>query len=297
MNYNIKSDLGDGAFGLVKLAQHKVNKSLCALKLMPKNDDNQDQQYMFENEVSVLSELSHPNIVGLIDYDSDDTYYDENGESHKAYSIALELCSEGELFDIIAKTGSFSEELSRHYFHQMVDGLEHIWSKGLRHRDIKLENMLLDDKFILKYIDFGYSTARRHCDQSIGTTSYLAPEVFTKDKFRTKPLDIFALGIVLFTIYTRCPPFYQATSDDLNYRLFVADNEKYWDIFEKRLNGEKFPSEFKTLINDMLSHNPKKRPSLNQIKKYDWYNQSLPIEKQVVEELSMRSKILQSRDN
>ena len=98
-------------------------------------------------------------------------------------------------------------------------------------------------------------------------------------------------------MYCRCPPFYQATSDDLNYRLFVADNEKYWDIFEKRLNGEKFPSKFKTLINDMLSHNPKKRPSLNQIKKYDWYNQSLPIEEQVVEELSMRSKILQSRDN
>ena len=98
-------------------------------------------------------------------------------------------------------------------------------------------------------------------------------------------------------MYCRCPPFYQATSDDLNYRLFVADNEKYWDIFEKRLNGEKFPRKFKTLINDMLSHNPKKRPSLNQIKKYDWYNQSLPTEEQVVEELSMRSKILQSRDN
>ena len=296
MNYNIKSDLGDGAFGLVKLAQHKVNKSVCALKLMPKNDDNQDQQYMFENEVSVLSELSHPNIVGLIDYDSDDTYYDENGESHKAYSIALELCSEGELFDIIAKTGSFSEELSRHYFHQMVDGLEHIWSKGLRHRDIKLENMLLDDKFVLKYIDFGYSTARRHCDQSIGTTSYLAPEVFTNDKFRTKPLDIFALGIVLFTIYTRCPPFDKATSDDYNYKLFVAKNEKYWNIYGKRLR-RKFSSEFKTLINDMLSYDPKKRPSLSQIKKYDWYQGSLPIKEQVVEELSMRSKIARSEMN
>ena len=165
MNYNIKSDLGDGAFGLVKLVQHKVNNSLCALKLMPKNVDDQSQLNMFENEVSMLSELSHPNIIGLVDYEYDDAYCDENGQSHQAYSISLELCSEGELFDIIAKTGSFSDELSRYYFHQMIDGLEHIWSKGLRHRDIKLENMLLNDKFVLKYIDFGLSTTDRHCDQ------------------------------------------------------------------------------------------------------------------------------------
>ena len=292
MNYNIKETIGKGGYGTVKRAQHKETGTMCALKIIAKNPKDLNQEGLFESEVQVMKELSHPNIIQLLDYNYNDTYTNPYGRSFEVYSMGLELANQGELFDFIAETGSFDEEVSRHFFHQMMDGLEYMWSKGIKHRDIKPENLLLDNNFVLKYADFGFASDEEYSNQKRGTTSYMAPEVFLKDEFMTKPLDIFAAGIVLFTMYAAIPPFADAKSNNPHYNMFLVNNDKFWMYHEKRMNGRKFSKNFKTLINSMLDYDPENRPDIDQIKQFDWYNGSLPTEDMIIDEFSERSEML-----
>jgi len=85
----------------------------------------------------------------------------------------------------------------------MIDGLEYMWNLGIKHRDIKPENFLFDENYRIKFADFGFSSTETKTTTRNGTSSYLAPEAFLQDEFDTESLDIFALGIVLFTMFAR----------------------------------------------------------------------------------------------
>ena len=247
---------------------------------------------IFETEVELMKQLRHKNIIQLHEYHNESTYSNENIESSKTYSIILEYAPKGELFDYISKTGSFDDKTCRHYFHQMVDGLDHMWSKNIKHCDIKLDNLLLDQDYVLKYIDFGWSTKQKYFTEAIGTSVYHAPESFLTGEYETKPMDIFSLGVVLFIMFTQVKPFKIAKPDDKLYKAFVSNNNKFWLHFDKTLKNKKISQSFKELINTMLSPHPENRPYIEDIRRSDWYNESLPDEEEVITELEHRSSIL-----
>lgn len=284
MNYSIKGQLGKGGYGTVKKAQHKESGQVCALKIIAKNPNQPELESMIENEVNVMKELSHQNIIQLLDYSYNDVYTNDHGRSFEVYTLALELAPNGELFDYIAETGSFSEEVTRHYFRQMMDGLSYMWSKGIKHRDIKPENLLLDRNFVLKFADFGFASDESKSKVRKGTDGYLAPECFMGDEFDTEPLDIFAAGIVLFMMYTACPPFNSAKVTDPHYKLFVNRNDKFWEYHQKRLKNKVISENFKILINAMLNLDATQRPKIEDIKECEWYNGSLPSEEDIIDE-------------
>lgn len=91
-----------------------------------------------------MSQLSHPNIVNLVEYGQDGVVKKSNGQQESVIYIVLELATGGELFDYVATTGRFSETISRFYFHQLIEGLEYVHNKGITHRDLKPENVLFD---------------------------------------------------------------------------------------------------------------------------------------------------------
>ena len=102
------------------------------------------------------------------------------------------------MFDWVAETGAFSEKLARFYFQQLISGLEYLNSHGTSHRDLKLENILLDEKFNLKIADFGFASVKPRNSTFKGTQGYMAPEVIRGEEYSGHCIDIFAAGVMLF---------------------------------------------------------------------------------------------------
>jgi serine/threonine protein kinase len=127
--------------------------------------------------------------------------------------VVLELAYGGELFDYIAQSGYFSEPLARHFFKEIMIGLDHIHSNGMAHRDMKPENIMLDSNFTLKISDFGFQgplvgkDGTGELSTQKGTRGFMAPEINLCLKYEGKPVDIFACGVILFMMVLAAAPF------------------------------------------------------------------------------------------
>ena len=128
----------------VYLAEHKEERNQCALKVMKRTEDKDDSINSDATEQKAMESLDHPHIVRLLDKKNNVSLTKQNGEENEVDYFALELCNEGNLFDIIFQSGALSENLSRYYFQQMISALEYMHEEGFSHRDIKPSNILLD---------------------------------------------------------------------------------------------------------------------------------------------------------
>ena len=106
-------------------------------------------------ETTALKKLNHPNILQVLE--SDKGLYTNGRKSKEVNYIALELAEHGELFDIILMSGAFDENLAQVYFGQLLDGIQFCHERGMVHRDLKTENLLLDKNYNLKIADFGFA--------------------------------------------------------------------------------------------------------------------------------------------
>lgn len=170
--YRAGKILGKGAFGKVSLALHKLAKKLVALKLLNKelikNDSSKDKVMQ---EVKILKRFRHPNVVKLY----------ETFESDKHIVVVMELCAGGDLLNYVRKRRRLKESYAKYIFKQIIEGIAHVHSKGILHRDIKLDNILLDGKGIIKIADFGVSRIVTNIEDKMteqcGTPAYIAPEI------------------------------------------------------------------------------------------------------------------------
>lgn len=296
--YEIMKDLGAGAFSTVKLAKHKDTGNLVALKII-KDEALQSTSSMdtFKTEVEVMSEISHPNIINMLSHSNDGVLKSANGTTKdKVIYLTLELANGGELFDFIAQTGSFSEPVARYYFHQMIDAFEYLHSRGISHRDMKPDNIMLDDEFNLKIADFGFSSKAASNQSFKGTRSYMAPEILIGAKYHGQMVDIFAAGIILFIMVTQIPPFQMAHPKDGWYK-FVCSNrmDKFWKFHGQNQPGgiEFFSQSFIDLINWIFNFDHTTRPSLAEIKAHEWYNGPVATKEEVQAEFAQRKAQLE----
>ena len=133
--YIIGKVLGKGAFGKVNLCIHKLTEKLVAIKSLPKEYlETADNNKKLQREISILGMLKHKNIVRLYETISND----------KFLLIITELCSGGDLLSYVRKRRKLTEPIAKIAFKQILDGLTYCHSKGVVHRDIKLDNILLD---------------------------------------------------------------------------------------------------------------------------------------------------------
>mmetsp|Transcript_8261 Transcript_8261/g.11449 ORF Transcript_8261/g.11449 Transcript_8261/m.11449 type:complete len:177 (+) Transcript_8261:347-877(+) len=171
----------------------------------------------------------------------------------------------GELFDYIANTGAFTEEVCKFYFKQLLQGIHYIHSRGFSHRDLKPENILLDKDYNVKIVDFGFACPLEGRDGSginrsqIGTPGYMAPEIIAKQPYQGQVVDLFALGVILFIMRSGHPPFSQASEEDRYYQLLATNrSDLFWKAHSNsQRKGEGYYSEdFKDLITCMLQFHP-----------------------------------------
>ncbi|KAI5969309.1 FAP1 [Candida margitis] len=263
--YILGSTLGEGEFGKVKLGWRKDGKypSQVAIKLVKRSTivKDSDSEVKIHREINSLKLLNHPNIVNLV----------EVMKSGKYVGIVLEYASGGELFDYILQHKYLKEPVAKKIFAQLVSGVDYMHSKGLIHRDLKLENLLLDKHKNVIISDFGFvnSCGDRGNDlmkTSCGSPCYAAPElVLTQNPYEGRKADIWSLGVILYAMLSGYLPF----DDD-------PENEDGSDIIKLYHYICKTPLTFpeyvsplaRDLLRKIIVSDPRKRIAIDSIRNH-----------------------------
>lgn len=130
-------------------AKHAETGEDCAVKVIHDEYITAHDVEAVMQEVHVLNAFSHPHIARMIEYDPQGVLKTDKGATKTVFFIAMELCAGGELFDLIVETGGFSEKIARYFFQQICSALEYMQEFGVSHRDLKSENIMLNDGKIL----------------------------------------------------------------------------------------------------------------------------------------------------
>lgn len=279
--FEIKKKLSSSKYSVYHAADKKNNQQV-ALKVFPHTSEFAAINY--KRESVCYSKFDHPNIIKMIE--SVENTQSNNSLDTRASTvsyIALEYAKYGDLFEIISNAGYMSEELARSIFHQLVDGIEHMHQRKVAHLDLKIENILLDEKFRVKITDFDLSQAITEGAslEARGTPGYRAPEVKKGTCINFEAADIYSLGIVLFVMLSGNPPYSEVDKGlghefDPFYRLMRTNTPKFWQIHAQFKKDKNFYSEdLISLIDWMLSENPECRPSIEDIKNHPWYTQQI----------------------
>ncbi|EGW33155.1 uncharacterized protein SPAPADRAFT_150860 [Spathaspora passalidarum NRRL Y-27907] len=245
-NYRIIQEIGEGSFGKVYLARHILLNINVVLKCGLIDDPN------IVREIYYHKQLKHKNIVSL--------YEVIKTENH--LWIVMEYCEGGELYYYIYEKKRLTMAECRVIFFQIVLGVKHVHSLNLSHRDLKLENILLADKkrTVVKLTDFGFIRefnpySRKFLSTICGTTVYMAPELLKNEKYSGFSVDIWSLGVILYTMLYGVLPF--DDDDELKIRAKIIQGEPSY--------ADCVPEEANQLIKKMLSKDPNNRPSLTEI--------------------------------
>lgn len=265
-SFKIIGKIADGKFKVYKLYS-AAQEAYFALKVFPKTA-NGFNHYKREK---ILAELIHPYIIQYIA-----TQYNNN----TFYSAMTEFAGHGDFFEIVTSGKLDSQILVRTYFHQLIDGIEYIQSKGFVHLDLKLENLMLGSDFTLKIIDFDQAQSTTDIVfTSGGTNKYRAPELMTGTTKNIRAADIYSAGIVLYTMLVKEFPFHEVEVKDREqvdtwyYDRYITKNDEFWNDKIQRFKDEDyFTSDFIELTNGMLERDPMKRMTITNIKESEWYN-------------------------
>ncbi|CAD8090357.1 unnamed protein product [Paramecium primaurelia] len=265
--YKVQSTLGEGTYGRVSLVIQKSTQILRAMKQIAKDKILVSQRDKMIQEVNILKNLDHPNIVNIYEL-----YQDEH-----QYYLITEYLSGGELFQRVQQRNNFNEKVAANYMKQILSAVNYCHQRNIVHRDLKPENILFDSKTsddCLKIIDFG--TAKQleqnsQLKQKIGTPYFIAPEVI--DQNYNNKCDIWSCGVILYTLMSGKPPFNGNNLNDL-YK-----NIKQGQVDFNGTEWKDVSEEAKSFILKMLTVDPTKRISAEFGLKDPWIVNNQKIEK------------------
>ncbi|KAK4255384.1 hypothetical protein QN277_008391 [Acacia crassicarpa] len=186
--YEIRRLLGSGAFAKVYEAHNLLTKKRVAVKVVSKRGMTEQ----FQTEISTMRRLKHPHIVELYEVLATET----------KFFLIMELVIGGELHHKFVNDGPFSDDQLRRWFRQLISAIQHCHSHGVCHRDLKLDNILLDQNLSIKVSDFGLSATRSNVRwdgklQAVcGTPPYMAPEMLNGKGYDGDKVDVWQCGVV-----------------------------------------------------------------------------------------------------
>ncbi|KAJ3602447.1 hypothetical protein NHX12_030202 [Muraenolepis orangiensis] len=256
--YDFLETLGKGTYGKVKKAKERSGR-MVAIKSIRKEKIKDEQDLVhIRREIEIMSSLSHPHII---------TIY-EVFENKDKMVIVMEYASRGDLYDYIGETQKITEREARHFFRQIVSAVHYCHQNGIVHRDLKLENILLDGNGNIKIADFGLSNLY-HDDEYLqtfcGSPLYASPEIVNGRPYRGPEVDTWSLGVLLYTMVHGTMPF-----DGNNHKTLVRQ------ISTGNYRRPTNPSDACGLIRWMLMVNPDRRATVEEIAGHWWLNWGYP---------------------
>ncbi|WZY68223.1 hypothetical protein YC2023_000463 [Brassica napus] len=239
--YELVKDIGSGNFGVARLMRDKLSNELVAVK------------YIERGEKVVLT------------------------PTHLA--IVMEYAAGGELFERICNAGRFSEDEARFFFQQLISGVSYCHAMQVCHRDLKLENTLLDGSPAprLKICDFGYSKSSVLHSQpksTVGTPAYIAPEVLLKKEYDGKVADVWSCGVTLYVMLVGAYPF-EDPEEPKNFRKTI---HRILNVQYAIPDYVHISPECRHLISRIFVADPAKRISIPEIRNHEWFLKNLPVD-------------------
>ncbi|XP_076969093.1 serine/threonine-protein kinase SIK2 isoform X3 [Tamandua tetradactyla] len=263
--YDIEGTLGKGNFAVVKLGRHRITKTEVAIKIIDKSQLDAVNLEKIYREVQIMKMLDHPHIIKLY----------QVMETKNMLYLVTEYAKNGEIFDYLANHGRLNESEARRKFWQILSAVDYCHSRKIVHRDLKAENLLLDNNMNIKIADFGFGNFFKSGELLAtwcGSPPYAAPEVFEGQQYEGPQLDIWSMGVVLYVLVCGALPFDGPTLPILRQR-----------VLEGRFRIPYFMSEdCEHLIRRMLVLDPSKRLTIAQIKEHKWMLVEVPIQRPVL---------------
>ncbi|VIO86020.1 conserved hypothetical protein [Brugia malayi] len=260
--FEITKKLGSGTYGKVSLAyDHKTEREV-AVKLIKKSAiENKQDLVRIRREIRIMSALNHPNIIQIF----------EVFENRDKIILVMEYASGGELYDYVSTFGSLPEPEARRIFRQITSAILYCHKHKVAHRDLKLENILLDADNNAKIADFGlsnYFSDKTLLNTFCGSPLYASPEIINGTPYRGPEVDCWSLGILLYTLVYGSMPF---DGRDFNRMVRQIKRGAYFE--------PDTPSTASMLIRNMLRVNPERRADIDEIASHWWLNldENMPV--------------------
>ena len=259
--YVFQGPIGEGAFSIVKLVQNEETKDYFACKVVPRSRLHSSHlRQRFEAEIRINQQLHFPGIVEMYDLLSDD----------KNYYIVMEFCPNGELFQYIVDRNRLAENEAKPIFRQILETLEYIHSMNVSHRDMKPENLLIDQFGHIKISDFGLSRFIKSSglvDTPCGSPCYASPECISGKPYNGITTDIWSSGVILYAMLTGQLPWTKRNQAQL---------------FQQIKKGEYVIPGFLTedcadFLRRLLTVDYKQRITIPEAYKHPWLEKSPPI--------------------
>ena len=214
-------NIGEGNFAKVKLAKHTISgqqvllTNQVAIKIIDKNKLDKATSKKLFREVRIMRMLNHKNIVKLYEViDTPDELY-----------LVMEYLSGGEIFDFLVAHGRMKEKDARRHFRQIIGAVAYCHGLHIIHRDLKAENLLLDENMNVKIADFGFSnqfSPGQKLNTWCGSPPYAAPELFQGKEYSGPEVDIWSLGVVLYVFVCGSLPFDGSNLAKLRARVIAG---------------------------------------------------------------------------
>lgn len=255
----VRHTLGSGSYSKVKLALCLENYSFgkAAVKIIDRSKAPRDFQTRFlPRELAIWPRMIHKNIARM---------YEMFEDNFRVYMV-LEFAENGDVLRFIQKSGAIKGHLARIWINQVCDAVRYLHNQDITHRDLKLENLLLDNAFNIKLCDFGFVKSHSMKELSktyCGSKSYASPEILRGEPYDPKKADVWAIGVILYIFITGKMPF-----DESKGNQGVLEEQKKlnfpWQKFKYVIQ------EIKDLILRLFQGHYADRPDINEILDTEW---------------------------
>ncbi|KAJ2919547.1 hypothetical protein MD484_g950, partial [Candolleomyces efflorescens] len=248
-NYTLGKVIGEGAYGKVRLGTHRLTSTRVAIKQIPKA-----MSASLTREIHHHRQLHHPHVTQMYEVIA----------TESAIWIVTELCSGGELFDYLVEKERLPEDEAKIIFGQLCLAVAYLHDNGIVHRDLKLENVLLDERCRVKLGDFGFTREYErgsYMETFCGTTGYASPEMLQGRKYQGPEVDVWSLGIILYCLLTGTLPFDDDDEEVMRQKIIKDDFEDpSWLSLESR-----------DLLQNIIQKDVTKRYTIPQILAHPWF--------------------------